>query len=69
MNDAKKINKQQGNGVLPYVSVSLPTPEDINKFIKEHEGNTGNVLLDKAVDAGFREGAKFVINWINGNER
>jgi len=51
------------------VGVSLPTIDDINKFINEHKGNTGSILLDKAVDAGFREGAKFVINWVNRNER
>jgi hypothetical protein len=66
-NEVEKINNQQGNEVSPCNDVSLPTIEDISKFINEHEGNTGNIFLDKAVDAGFMEGAKFVINWINSN--
>jgi hypothetical protein len=68
MNEVKRSKKQKDNGVLPCVSVSLPTIEDINKFIAEHEGNTGNILLDKAVNAGFREGAKFVINWVTSQD-
>ena len=51
------------------IKCAMPNIDDINKFINEHEGNTGNALFDKAIDAGFREGAKFVINWINDNKR
>ena len=45
MNEAKKIDKPQDNGVLPCVSNSLPSHEDINKAISAIR-QTYNDLVD-----------------------
>ena len=34
--------------------------EEIKDFIQSHPGNLGNFIMDKAVDAGFLEGAKMM---------
>lgn len=38
------------------------TDEEIDNYIKSHPGNLGNIIMDKAVDSGFREGAKWMRN-------
>jgi hypothetical protein len=44
--------------------IELPSDDDVESFISSHPGNMGNLILDKAVDAGFRAGIKWLRDWI-----
>jgi hypothetical protein len=34
------------------------TDEEIEAYVKSHPGNTGNIILDRGISAGFKVGAK-----------
>jgi hypothetical protein len=36
------------------------TDEDIDEYVKTCPGNTGNIILDQGISAGFKVGAKWM---------
>lgn len=65
MNEAKKIDNQQGNGVLPYVSGSLPSLDDAAKVAVRISEEAITPPLDAKEQAFFVAGFQECIKWLN----
>jgi hypothetical protein len=69
-NEAEKIDNQQGNGVLPYVSGSLPTDKEIETWATYECGGCSQESNDERI--GLIRGAKWMRRQIlkaQGNDR
>lgn len=66
-NEADNLQEQKGNGVLPCVSGSLPTDEDISKKAQEARVEDINDSINRV--GGFIVGATWMRDLLKGNDR
>lgn len=65
MNETEKIENQQGNGVLPFVSGSLPSLDDATKVAVRILEEAITPPLDAKEQAFFVAGFQECIKWLN----
>ena len=64
-NEEEKLNNQQGNGVLPCVSGSLPSLDDATKVAVRISEEAITPPLDAKEQALFVAGFQECIKWLN----